>query len=187
MPSIYIIAGCNGAGKTTAAYNLLPGVFNTVEFINADEIAKGLSPFNPEGVAIQAGKIMIERIKYLTENKMDFAFETTLSGLRHLRFLKLAKQQGYNIILLFIWLNSIELAKERVKVRVNKGGHNIEEKIIERRYLKGHDNLQRYLAEADDWYIYDNSETEYQLIAKSIANKKDVFNFEVFQKIMKDE
>lgn len=187
MASLYIIAGCNGAGKTTAAYNLLPKVFNTIEFVNADEIARGLSPFNRDGVVIKAGKIMLERIKYLYNNKKDFAFETTLSGLIHLNFIKLAKQHGYDVVLLFIWLNAIELAKERVAVRVSKGGHNVLEKVIERRYKKGHKNLEKYISEADDWYIYDNSGAEYELIAKNIGGKKDIFNFEVFNKVIKDE
>ena len=91
MPDIYIIAGCNGAGKTTAAYNLLPDVFNTVEFVNADEIARGLSPFNPEGVAFQAGRIMIDRIQQLITLQKSFALETTLSGLTYFKFITSAK------------------------------------------------------------------------------------------------
>ncbi len=114
MPSLYIIAGCNGAGKTTAAYNLLPDVFKTLEFVNADEIARGLSPFNPEGVAFQAGKIMLERLKDLLSRKKSFAFETTLSSSTFLNFIQLAKSEGYDIILFFIWLNNVKLAKERV-------------------------------------------------------------------------
>jgi predicted ABC-type ATPase len=93
MPAIYIIAGPNGAGKTTAAYNLLPDVFNTLEFVNADEIARGLSPFNFEGVTFQAGRIMIERLGQLLKEKKSFAFETTLSGISYLQFLKFRKKK----------------------------------------------------------------------------------------------
>ena len=150
MPSIYIIAGCNGAGKTTAAYNLLPKVFKTVEFVNADEIARGLSPFNPAGVAFQAAKIMLERLKHLISRKKSFAFETTLSGLTYLKFIQSAKLKGYDVTLFFIWLNNFELAKKRVVARVNKGGHNIPEDVIERRYAKGIKNFSKYLAEVDD-------------------------------------
>ena len=95
MPTIFIIAGPNGAGKTTAAYNLLPEVFDTVEFVNADEIARGLSPFNFEGVTLQAARIMIERLNQLVNEKKSFAFETTLSGVAYLQFIKLSKLAGY--------------------------------------------------------------------------------------------
>src|SRR5664279_1321392 len=117
MPTIYIIAGPNGAGKTTAAYNLLPEVFDTVEFVNADEIARGLSPFNFEGVTFQAGRIMIERLNQLVKEKKSFAFETTLSGIAYLQFIELAKLIGYDIILFFVWLESVELAESRVASR----------------------------------------------------------------------
>ncbi len=183
MPAIYIIAGPNGAGKTTAAYSLLPYVFNTVEFVNADEIARGLSPFNFEGVTFQAGRIMIERLsKLLNENK-SFAFETTLSGLTYLKFIKKAKLAGYEIVLFFIWLESSQLAKSRVAERVRKGGHNIPNEIIVRRYTKGIKNLSKYVPEAKDWYIYDNSGSGYVLIASSIDKVEEIFNFETFQKI----
>lgn len=184
MPSIYIIAGCNGAGKTTAAYNLLPDVFRTIEFVNADEIARGLSPFNPEGVAFRAGKIMLQRLNELVTRKKSFAFETTLSGLTYLKFVQSAKLKGYDVTLFFIWLNNFELAKKRVAARVNKGGHNIPEDVIERRYNKGIKNFSKYLATSDDWYIYDNSGAGYMLAAKSIAAQKDIFNFDVYNKLM---
>jgi len=185
MPNLYIIGGCNGAGKTTVAYNLLPEVFQTVEFVNADEIARGISPFNFEGVAFQAGRIMLERIRQLIGVRKSFAFETTLSGLTYLKFIKMAKLFGYDITLCFIWLNSMELAKDRVAVRVNKGGHNIPENIIERRFVKGLQNFTKYASEADSWYIYDNSGNQYLLIAKNIGGNQEIFNFEVYNKIMK--
>ncbi|MEO6330394.1 MAG: zeta toxin family protein [Ginsengibacter sp.] len=187
MPSIYIIAGCNGAGKTTAAYNLLPGVFKTIEFVNADEIARGLSPFNPEGVAFQAGRIMLERLNDLTSRKTSFAFETTLAGLSYINFIQLAKLEGYDITFFFIWLDNVELAKKRVATRVHKGGHNIPEDVIERRYIKGIKNLPKYLSEADNWYIYDNSGPEYLLVAKFIEGEKIVSNFELYNKIKGNE
>jgi predicted ABC-type ATPase len=182
MPTIYIIAGCNGAGKTTAAYSLLPDVFKTLEFINADEIARGLSPFNIEGVAFQAGRIMLERLDYLIAHKKDFAFETTLSGFSYLKLIEVAKSKSYQIVLFFVWLNSIELAKERVAIRVAKGGHNIPDATIERRYSKGIRNFSTYATKADEWYIYNNSK-HYDLIAKSIKGEQEIFNFEVFNKI----
>ena len=185
MPSIYIIAGCNGAGKTTAAFNLLPEVFKTLEFVNADEIARGLSPLNPEGVAFQAAKIMLERLYDLISLSKSFAFETTLSGLTYIKFIQFAKLKGYDVTLFFIWLNSFHLAKQRVAARVAKGGHNIPEDIIERRYAKGMKNFSKYLALADDWYIYDNSGTEYKLVAKSIAGQAAIFRLDTYNNLNK--
>jgi predicted ABC-type ATPase len=156
-----------------------------VEFVNADEIARGLSPFNAASVSFQAGKIMLERLKHLIDGKKSFAFETTLSGLAYLKFIQSAKSKGYDIILFFIWLNNFELAKKRVAVRVSKGGHDIPEDVIERRYTKGIKNFCKYLREVDDWYIYDNSGSQYILVAKSIASKKDIFNFDLYNKLLK--
>lgn len=113
MPDIFIIAGCNGAGKTTAAYNLLPDVFKTVEFVNADEIARGLSPLNPTGVAFQAGRIMLERIEHLIDENKSFSFETTLSGLSNLTIIRKAKERGYGITFsLFTLITYHSLLKE---------------------------------------------------------------------------
>lgn len=181
MPDIFIIAGCNGAGKTTAAYNLLPGVFKTVEFVNADEIARGLSPFNQTGVAFQAGRIMLERLEQLIGENKSFSFETTLSGLTYLDFIRKAKEKGYGITLFFVFLNSVNLAKERVAIRVSKGGHSIPDEVIERRYFKGLDNFSKYATEANDWYVYDNSGKNYELVATIENNEKKIINFEIFK------
>lgn len=181
MPDIFIIAGCNGAGKTTAAYNLLPEVFKTVEFVNADEIARGLSPFNPTGVAFQAGRIMLERLEQLVKENQSFSFETTLSGLTYLSFIKKAKEKGYGITFFFVYLNTVNLAIERVGIRVSKGGHSIPGDVIERRYHKGLSNFSRYAAMANDWYVYDNSGSEYVLVAKSVDNSEEITNFELFK------
>lgn len=130
--NLYIIAGCNGAGKTTASFTILPEMLNCNEFVNADEIAKGLSPFQPETVAFEAGRIMLNRINELLEQQVDFAFETTLSSLTYQHTIKRAQEKGYFVTLIFFWLESIELAKERVKIRVKQGGHSIPEDVIER-------------------------------------------------------
>ena len=137
MPNIYIIAGCNGAGKTTASFTILPEMLDCKEFVNADEIARGLSPFQPESVSFRAGRIMIERIDELLNSGVDFGFETTLTTLSYLNTIKLAKQKGYTINLLYFWLNDVNLAIERVKTRVAEGGHNIPEETIRRRYSRG--------------------------------------------------
>ena len=109
MANLYIISGCNGAGKTTASYTVLPDMLNCKEFINADEIARGLSPFQPEKVAIESGRIMLQRIKDLTAHNLDFAFETTLATKTYTQFIKEAQAKGYFVTLLFFWLNSPEL------------------------------------------------------------------------------
>jgi predicted ABC-type ATPase len=137
MPNLYVIAGCNGAGKTTASYSILPHILNCKEFVNADEIAKGLSPFQPETVSFHAGRIMLLRIEELINQNVDFAFETTLTILSYQTTLKLSAKRGYKIYLLFFWLNDVNLAIERVKERVAEGGHHIPEDVIIRRYNKG--------------------------------------------------
>lgn len=138
---LYIIAGCNGAGKTTASFTVLPDMLDCKEFVNADEIAKGLSPFQPEKVALEAGRIMLNRINELLSEGKNFAFETTLATRSYKNKIRQARERGYSITLLFFWLQNAALAKERVKIRVSEGGHYIEPEIIERRYLKGIKNL----------------------------------------------
>ncbi|MFN4853730.1 MAG: zeta toxin family protein [Bacteroidota bacterium] len=169
---LYIISGCNGAGKTTASFNILPDLLNCKEFVNADEIARGLSPFKPESVSIEAGRLMLKRIKELINSNQDFSFETTLSSKSFIKIIDSARSRGYYITLIFFWLESIELAKDRVKKRVSEGGHNIETDVIERRYKAGIKNLFKlYCDKVDSLLIYDNSKAESELIAeKEIEN-----------------
>ena len=131
---LYIISGPNGAGKTTASYSVLPKILQCREFVNADEIARGLSPFNPESVAIEAGRLMLRRINELLRRDESFSIETTLSTRSYFRLVEQAHRQGYDVTLLFFWLQSPEQAIERVAERVSKGGHNIPRDIIIRRY-----------------------------------------------------
>jgi len=133
MANLYIIAGCNGAGKTTASYSVLPDMLNCKEFVNADEIARGLSPFQPEKVAILAGRIMLGRIKELIDQNIDFAFETTLATKSYAKLIQEVQTKWYFVTLLFFWLKTPEMAVKRVKERVLSGGHNIQEDIIYRR------------------------------------------------------
>jgi predicted ABC-type ATPase len=150
MPTMYIIAGCNGAGKTTASNTILPDILNCREFVNADNIAAGLSPFEAEKYAIEAGRLMLKRIDHLIIEKVDFAIETSLSSKNYLTKIDKAKKNGYRIILLFFWLNSEFLAIRRVKSRVSKGGHNIPSETIRRRYARGLRNFfQLYISMAD--------------------------------------
>lgn len=164
--NLYIIAGCNGAGKTTASFTILPEIINCKEFVNADEIAKGLSPFQPEKVAFESGRIMLNRIEELLKESKSFAFETTLSTKSYKNKIIKAKENGYNVTLLFFWLQNAELAKERVRIRVSEGGHNIEPDVIERRYKNGIKNLFKiYLPIIDGALIFDNSEGKHELLA----------------------
>ncbi|GAB3919082.1 zeta toxin family protein [Larkinella terrae] len=167
MPNLYILAGCNGAGKTTAAYTILPEVLNCREFVNADEIARGLSPFQPETVAFEAGRIMLQRIDYLLEHNVDFALETTLSTRSYVQTIKRAQAKGYEVRLFYVWLESVEIAKERVAIRVSKGGHNIPPDIIERRFERSLVNLMLlYLPICDNCLITNNSYGELQIVAE---------------------
>ncbi len=120
MPNLYIIAGCNGAGKTTASFTVLPDILNCREFVNADNIAAGLSPFNVESVAISAGRIMLLRMDELMNDGVDFAFETTLSTRSYVSFIKKAQQLGYQVTLLYFWLSNPENAIQRVAKRVSQ-------------------------------------------------------------------
>ena len=157
--NLYIISGCNGAGKTTASYTVLPEVLHCKEFVNADEIARGLSPFNPESVAIEAGRLMLQRIEDLLVKDESFSIETTLATKSYINLVRRAQVKGYTVRLLFFWLNSPELALQRIAERVAKGGHNIPEPIVRRRYVAGICNLFRlFMSEVDSWEIYDYSE-----------------------------
>ncbi len=163
---LYIIAGCNGAGKTTASRTILPKSLLVKEFVNADEIAKGLSPFNPEGVAIEAGRLMLKRIDTLLKSGESFSIETTLATKSYINLVRRAHEIGYKVHLLFFWLPTVELAKERVAKRVSQGGHNIPSDVIERRYAAGIRNLFRlFMQEVDIWSIYDNKNEMSELIA----------------------
>jgi len=183
--NLYIIAGCNGAGKTTASLTILPEIIECKEFVNADEIAKGLSPFQPEKVAFESGRIMINRINELLKAGENFAFETTLSTRSYKNKIIQAKEKGYTITLLFFWLKNVELAIERVKIRVEEGGHNIPENVIERRYFRGINNLFKiYLPIVDGALIFDNSYGKHELIAqKTVDIHIDMINERKFNEL----
>lgn len=158
MPSVIFIAGPNGAGKSTAGPRLLRDEFGVLDFVNADAIAAGLSAFHPEGVAFQAGRILLERVRELAHQRKDFAVETTLSGRSYGRWLRDLKTEGYNFHLLFLSLPSEQLAVERVAGRVRLGGHDIPEATIRRRYQAGLRNLfSIYRPLSDRCEVYDNS------------------------------
>ena len=175
LSKLYIIAGCNGAGKTTASFTILPEVLGCKEFINADEIAKGLSPFQPESVAMQAGRIMLARMDELLQKGETFAFETTLATKSYKQKIEWAQANGYEVTLLFFWLRNVTMAKERVAQRVAEGGHSIPTETIERRYHNGIGNLFAiYMDMVDICYIFDNSEGRKELIAQKEKHKEIV-------------
>jgi predicted ABC-type ATPase len=182
---IFIISGCNGAGKTTASFNILPVLLDCKEFVNADEIARGISPFQPETVSFEAGRLMLKRIDDLIFSNKKFSFETTLSTKSFIGTIKDARIKGYYETLIFFWLESFELAKNRVKKRVVEGGHNIDPTIIERRYKAGIKNLfHLYEKQVDYLMIFDNSRLDPELIAeKEIYGNFNVYNIEKFQLI----
>ena len=183
--NLYIISGCNGAGKTTASYTVLPEVLHCKEFVNADEIAKGLSPFNPGSVAIESGRLMLQRIEFLLEKEETFSLETTLATKSYVNLVRRAKEKGYSVKLLFFWLNSPELAVRRVAERVAKGGHDIKEPIIRRRYVAGIKNLfNLFMKQVDYWGIYDNSEyPRKQIACGGKVAKNIIYEESLFAKI----
>ena len=180
MPNLYVIAGCNGAGKTTASYTILPEILDCKEFVNADNIAAGLSPFNPERVALEAGRIMLSRIHDLLNERADFAFETTLSTRSYVSLIKEAKGKGYEVTLLYLWLDSPDRAIKRVAIRVAKGGHYIPHDVVKRRYYRGIMNLiQLYKPLCDKWLMFDNMDVEPHLIANYDEFGEVVLNDEI--------
>lgn len=157
-PQVVVIAGPNGAGKSTLAPFLLSDRFGPMEFINADTIAQGLSAFRPESVAVEAGRVMLRRMRALASRRASFAFETTLATRSYAPWLSKLRGQGYEVHLLFLWLRSADLAVQRVRERVRFGGHDVREVVVRRRYLKGALNFSHlYRALSDAWVIYDNS------------------------------
>lgn len=182
MKQLYIIAGPNGAGKTMASYTILPEIFECKEFVNADEIARGLSPFNSDKVGIKAGRLLLARIKELLDENETFAVETTLATRSYVKLIEKAQRKGYEVILFFLSLNSKELAVKRVETRVEEGGHNIKLDVIKRRYKSGIYNLiDIYIPIVDRWILVDNSGEEFQIIAQGdqsevVIKEKNIWN-----------
>jgi predicted ABC-type ATPase len=188
MPNLYIIAGPNGAGKTTASYTILPSLIHCETFVNADEIAKGLSPFNPEKVSFEAGKLMLNQVKKNLDNKIDFALETTLSTKYYFQLIKEAKSKGYKIVLVFLWLKSAKTAIQRVKARVKEGGHNIPSEIITRRYMRGLKNFKTFAVKVDRWILINNgSQKPYVVAEKSFNDVIKIHDTKIYTKIINYE
>ena len=171
-PTVYVIAGPNGAGKTTFASEFLPGFVRCQQFLNADLIAAGLSPFAPETQNVRASRLLLERLKELTFSKENFGFETTLAGVTYVKRLRNMKRAGYRVVLFFLWLPSPDMAVARVANRVRQGGHPVPEEDVRRRYQTGLRNLfRRYLPLMDAWWMYDASKLPPKLIAHEVRGK----------------
>ncbi|MBI5770172.1 MAG: hypothetical protein HZA93_20520 [Verrucomicrobia bacterium] len=167
MPNLFVIAGPNGAGKTTYARRFLPEEMRTREFVNADMIAAGLSPFAPAGAAFEAGRIMLKRLRELAVRGEDFAFETTLSGRAYAPLLKAMRAAGYYVRLDFLWIPDLDITRERVQERVAKGGHDIPDDVQQRRFHLGVRNLATlYRPLLNHWKLYDNTRPEPHLVAQ---------------------
>ncbi len=182
---LYIIAGCNGAGKTTASYTILPEILQCREFVNADEIAKGLSPFNPNSMTLMAGRLMVGRINELLRLNASFALETTLSTRSYTSLIRKAHELGYKVSLIYFWLQSPELAELRVAKRVKEGGHDIPTDVLYRRYMSGINNLfHLYMPIVDYWMIFDNSQPTRVMVAEGGSSMENTIkNNEIFENI----
>jgi predicted ABC-type ATPase len=165
-PNLYVIAGPNGAGKTTFAREFLPNYGDCKNFVNADLIAEGVSPFSPEAAAFRAGRLMLEEIDVHARRGEDFGFETTLSGRSHVGLIRDLKQRGYKVHLFFLWLSAVDLALTRIKNRVLEGGHSVPESVVRRRFdrsIRGF--FVHHQPLADTWLLFDNSAATPQPIA----------------------
>lgn len=185
IPRIYVIGGPNGAGKTTVSMALFPHGLQCPEFVNADAIAAGISPFRPESVALQAGRVMLARLRELVVADKDFAFETTMASRTFAPFLRECIAEGYRVHLLFVWINSPDLAVARVAHRVAAGGHYIPDDVVRRRYTRGIDNfLNLYMPIARTWDCIDNSDSNPVLVArKDKYGTMSVLEVSTWQKI----
>lgn len=184
MPNLYIISGCNGAGKTTASLTVLPETLQCKEFVNCDEIAKGLSPLNPDSAKVAAGRLMLTLIKKHIAEKVDFAIETTLAAKSYHSLIIRAREQGYKASLVYFWLQSPELAIQRVAERVKHGGHHVDDSIIRRRYKAGIKNLFNLYCPVVDYFLFiDNSIMPSEIIAEGSIKSIKFYNEEKFKKI----
>ena len=183
-PTLYIIAGPNGAGKTTFAKEFLPHYAHCENFVNADLIAQGLSPFSPEAAGLKAGRLLLKQIHEFAERRADFAFETTLAGKTYIRLLQKLKRQGYVIHLFFLWIPSVELALVRIKDRVAQGGHHVPAADVRRRFGRSVQNFFNvYRPLLDSWTMFDNSTTRPSLIAEEKDGRVIIADSELFAKI----
>lgn len=186
MSRLYVISGCNGAGKTTASYTILPDLLNLHTFVNADEIADELSPQEPEKEMIRASRLMLERMDQLIERGEDFAVETTLATKSLAGVIARAQNKGYMVGIFYFWLKSDDLAVRRVAIRVASGGHNVPEPTIRRRYRQGIENLRNiYLPLCNYWVLVDNSARKGKWIAEGgLSYPTRIYNKRLYNLIL---
>ncbi|MGB8061976.1 MAG: zeta toxin family protein [Candidatus Sulfotelmatobacter sp.] len=174
---LYVIAGPNGAGKTTFAHEFLPKYADCRNFVNADLIAQGIAPFSPETAAFRAGRMMLDQMCSFADKRVSFAFETTLSGRGYLSFLRRLKAEGYQVHIFFLSLTSVELALSRVRERVLRGGHDVPEQAVRRRFDRSMKNfLRHYRQLADAWTLFDNSGESPEIVALAKAEDIRIIN-----------
>ena len=184
MPRLYILCGCNGAGKTTASYTMLPEILDCHEFVNSDEFAKSLSPFDPSTASVSASRFMLMRIQFLLDQGTDFSIETTLATRSLVSIIKDARSRGYSVALLYLWVQSPEIAIQRVRDRVNHGGHNIPEDVLRRRYQMGIRYLfNTYIPLCDRWVMVDNTKSPFSVIAEGSSGRLVIKDEDKFNKI----
>ena len=185
-PSLYIIAGPNGSGKTTFAKEFLPHYAKCENFVNADLIAQGLSPFSPAAAGIKAGRLLLKQIDEFAERRVDFAFETTLAGKTYIALLRRLKRQGYVIHLFFLWIPNVDLAIARIKNRVAEGGHDVPTPDVRRRFSRSARNFFNvYRSLLDVWMLFDNSTARPSLIAEEKHGKLTIVDAGIFPKIFR--
>ena len=181
---MYIISGCNGSGKTTASYTLLPELLDCSEFVNSDEFAKSLAPFHPETAYITASRYMLKKLRYLFTRREDFCIETTLATRSLLKTVRMAQDQGYFVTVVYLWLRSPEIAIKRVADRVEAGGHDVAPDVIRRRYYTGLEYFfDLYSPVRDKWMLVDNSDKEFRIIAEGSAKGTTVRDLPLYQQI----
>ena len=175
MPTLYIISGCNGSGKTTCTYSLLPEMLECKQYVNSDEFAKALSPFNPGAASLKAGRLMLLKVKYLMDRNETFSIETTLATRTLIKIATIAQNRGYSVVILYFWLSSPQMAIQRVRNRVAAGGHDIPEEGIKRRYYMGLDYLfNDYIPMCDHWILADNSDPPFKVIAQGSKGEEPI-------------
>ena len=183
--NVYIIAGPNGAGKTTFAVKFLPQYVRCPNFVNADLIAQGLSPFSPGAAAIKAGRLVLEQIHQFANRRVDFAFETTLSGKLYVNLFKSLKKKGYKIHIFFLWIPDVDLAVSRIKSRVAQGGHDVPTRDILRRFSRSIWNFFKiYQSFADSWMLFNNAGPSPVLIAERKNTKIRIIDEHSYENIV---
>ena len=184
MPRMYIISGCNGSGKTTASYMLLPELLDCSEFVNSDEFAKSLAPFHPESAYVTASRYMLKKLQYLFSRRKDFCLETTLATRSLIKMVQRAQEQGYFVTVVYLWLRSPEIAIQRVAARVEAGGHDVAPDVIRRRYYAGLQYFfDTYAPTCDKWMLVDNSDADFNIVAEGTRKGMTVRDLDLYQQI----